>query len=334
MKKRIIWIDMLRIISMMGVIIMHVVGNTINTFNLGGSPKEVFYIISKIFYFSIPLFVMISGMLFLDKDIDIKNLFNKYIKRIVLVILLFGSIFSGLEIFFDTHCITIDYIPKIINNILTGNLWAHMWYLYMILGLYMLTPLFRTWIKNSDMKQQRYLLILLYIFTILVPTINNYFNITIAFNLPISGYIFVYLLGYYIYKNNQTDKEKNLIYILGIISLITIIIFPKLAAKDIIGYTSTSTIMVATSIFVFFKNIKLKQNEKLEKIVSSLGTASFGIYILHQFYINIIYKLLKIKLILLYPYAGLVFYSLVILLITYLTVYLLRKIPIVKKYLF
>ena len=77
MKKRILWLDLLRIIGIFGVIIIHIVGNTINTFNLSGTSYIVYNIICKCCYFTLPLFIMISGSLLLNKDIFYKEIVHR-----------------------------------------------------------------------------------------------------------------------------------------------------------------------------------------------------------------------------------------------------------------
>ena len=103
MKKRILWIDIIRTIGMISVIAIHIIGNTINTFNLSGTKTIIFNIISQILYFSIPLFIMLSGAMFLDKnkDIDLKKMLSKYVLKIFLAILIFGTIFSAIELIFN-----------------------------------------------------------------------------------------------------------------------------------------------------------------------------------------------------------------------------------------
>lgn len=81
MKNRIIYYDILRTISIIAVIVIHVIGNTINTFNLSGIPMVVYKSIWQLMYFAVPMFVVISGGIFLnpEKDINLKDLYKKYI---------------------------------------------------------------------------------------------------------------------------------------------------------------------------------------------------------------------------------------------------------------
>lgn len=78
MKTRLCYLDYLRFFSILGVILIHC------------SQKYCLYINNNIYgffinylgRFGVPCFVMISGVLFLNKDISLKLLYKKYIFRL------------------------------------------------------------------------------------------------------------------------------------------------------------------------------------------------------------------------------------------------------------
>lgn len=333
MKKRLVWLDLLRIIAMVSIIIMHVAGNTINTFHLTSNPALIYNIIISLLYFAIPLFIMISGMYFLNKDISFTQMLKKYILKIFLIIIIFGSFYSLLELIYLNHTFKLSFIIIIIKNILTGNLWAHMWYLYLILGLYLITPFLRIITKNISIKDYRILLYILFIFTILIPELNTLFNINIAFYIPLtSSYLFTYLYSAYIYKYNTSKRYIIISNILAFIAIFIIILKVKYNLNNILlTYTSLLPFLIANMFFLNLKNKEIKIPEGLTKLINSLGICSLGIYLIHQFFINIIFKLLKIDIILQYPYILLFIYSIVILVISHITIYILKKIPLLKK---
>lgn len=333
MKKRIIWIDILRIVGMIGVITIHITKNTIETFGLSGMAKIFFLIICNLCNFTLPLFVMVSGSLLLSKDICYKEIFVKYIKRMLLVIIFIGGIFAFMEEFYINRRIDVLLFYNVINRIITGRLWEHMWYLYLIIALYLITPLLRVWCKNSDKRSQQVLLIILFITTVLKYDMSNLFNIDIAFYVPITvGFVFAYLFGYYLYNNEISSKMQIILNILGILAVITIILLTYFnIACYLIDYTSTLSIIVTANVYLLIKKVNIA-SIKICNIISLLGECSFGIYIFHQLFINIIYKILKFNIILNFPYVFLPIYILVIFITTFICVYLLRKINVMRKY--
>ena len=102
-------------------------------------------------------------------------------------------------------------------------------------------------------------------------------------------------------------------------------------ANYLVGYTTTLSIIIAANIYVLIKKVNIK-SIRISNMIKLLGECSFGIYIFHQLFINIVYKILKIDIILRFPYAFLPIYILLMFIITFIFVYFLRKIKIVRKY--
>jgi len=334
MKKesRTLWIDALKIVAMVLVILLHVMGNTINTFGLNEYHKTVYDALIALANVCIPIFVMVSGYLLLNpkKEMGIKRMFKKYALKILLILGTFGTFFIVLEEYFNTRTVDLEMFKNTLVRLITGNVWAHMWYLYMLLGLYLITPLLKILTNNITKEKFKYLLFILYFLTILIPDIKFAFGIEINLYMFQMPYLFYYLLGCYLSMYEITEKQKIIFYILGLFSIVLVLINYSDGYNYInVSYGTTYLVILAMSLFLLFKNAKI--NSRFSKIITSIGECSLGIYILHQFYINLIFKILKIDIILDLPYLGLIGYSFVIFIVTYVSVYILKKIKYVDK---
>ena len=333
MENRKNWIDYLRVISMIAVVIIHVTSNTIETFHLSSDvPLMIYQILNGLMRFSVTTFVIISGMLFLNKEkqITFQKMIKKYCFRIFLVIIIVGGFFSFLELFFNTRTLSISMLIDIPLMLIKGETWAHMWYLYLILGIYLITPFIKVLTDNLTKKNYEYLLMILFVFLFVIPFINMIFNIQIFFSIPINSvYIFYYLFGGYIITYNVTKKYRNASLFLLILTTI-LVILDNLFKWNIFltTYESIFTLFITNGITMLFLNKKMPEN----KFLLSLSNCSFGIYLFHQFYINIIYKVLKIDLILDFPFIGLIIYSLIIIGVTYITILILKKNKTINKF--
>lgn len=332
-KNRIVWIDFLRLIGVIGVILIHIVSNTINTF--GGLSKEAHTIYCFIHYFSsfaVPLFVMVSGMMFLGKDnLTFKDVFKKYLLKVLLIIFVIGTIMILMEEIFINKSVSLDVVRRVFLRLIEGDSWAHMWYLYLVFGLYLLTPVFVLITKNIKEKDYRTFLIILFAISIIIPTLNELFDIKIAFNkLGISGYIFYYFYGYYLYKYDTSKKFKLFNYIVSILCIIYTIYraININTLDDVYSYTTLVPCMLASSTILLLKGTTVKSGD----VINTIGVCSLGIYVIHQFFINIIYKVIKFDLIVTHPYSCLFLYFLIIFSSSFLVTYLLRKIKFVRKY--
>ena len=332
-KERIVWIDFLRVIGVIGVILIHVVSNTINTF--GGLDPTAHTIYCFIHYFSsfaVPLFVMISGMMFLGKhNLTFKDVFKKYLLKILLIIFVIGTAMILMEEIFINKSVSLDLVRRVFLRLIEGDSWAHMWYLYLVFGLYLFTPIFVLITKNIKEKDYRIFLIILFIVSIIIPTLNELFDIKIAFNkLGISGYIFYYFYGYYLYKYNVSKNFKLLNYGVSILC-IAYTVYRAISVNtldDVYSYTTLVPCMLASSTILLLKGTTVKSGD----VINTIGVCSLGIYVIHQFFINIIYKVIKFDLIVSHPYSCLFLYFLIIFSSSFLVTYFLRKIKFIKKY--
>lgn len=349
--KRIAYIDFLRIISAFSVVAIHVAITAIAVFP--GKPIECLKIYSSLDIliswlqvnlnrYSVPIFVMITGfmLLQLDKDISIKDLFKKYILRVLVVLFIYGTIFAYIEILFSkTSSNQFLNIIYSFLNVLIGKSWDHLWYLYMLLGLYIILPLLKIFIKFSTKNQQLYLIIIGFIFTSILPITSTLYPIDLSIYFPINTVFVFYLLwGYYL--GNYSIKNEKLLMYLGIVSLVFIILFTflfiyfrkELFNQLIYPYLSPLFIGLSTSIFIYFKYVNNILTKYYSNTVKLLSRCSFGIYIYHIFFIHVIYKFFKFNP---FNHNVLVIYILItfiVFILSFITTYITIKIPFFKKY--
>lgn len=214
MKKRILYLDILRVIACFAVIMIHVTVSNWNTTSVYEFEWKVFNFYYLSFRFCVPVFVMISGVFFLepDKNIDLKKILNN-ILRIVQVFIFWSLIYETYSVVVKRGTINLIFFI----NIIYGH--YHMWFLFMIVGLYIITPFLREIAKDKRLIE--YFIILSFIFGYLVnflmfiPKMNTIIEVIINkmnlfFVLGYTGYFFT---GYYLNKYELDLRIKKLIYI-------------------------------------------------------------------------------------------------------------------------
>jgi surface polysaccharide O-acyltransferase-like enzyme len=315
----------------------------INSYFSNSLTKQESYIcivLNNLWQWCVPIFVMITGVLFLnpEKDISLEKILKKYVFRVVLAIIVFGIPYCFMEIFFEANfSFKFSQIGIATFNAIQGKSWDHMWYLYMIAGLYLSIPLIKTFVINASKSVIKYTLAVLFIFTSIIPSLESIFQYKFGIYIPINSvYVFYLLLGYYIHYNKL--KIKNIILMALIMVYVLFVIFMPLnknfisfenAGRIILtGYNSPIVIMVTAAVFCL-----LYQGGKKNKAMDIIAPMCFGIYLIHTLFINFLYKFIKLtpeK----YPLI------IVIVLVTIITIvlsicfsYLARKIKIIKIYL-
>ena len=148
------------------------------------------------------LFIMISGYLLLDKAESVKDFFKK---RFFSILPLF-AVFNIVYIYFYNH--SFMAIKKISA--------PHFWYIYMILGLYLLTPWLRKVLQYAE-KETFYVVVLWFLCNILNPYLQFFRLPKIPFShFPITGFIGYYILGYYLKKYSKKLGKIPFIWVIAV----------------------------------------------------------------------------------------------------------------------
>ena len=222
---------------------------------------------------------------------------------------------------------------------LTGCTWKHLWYLYMLLGIYLVLPILNS-LNNLHLKELLFFVVCIFIFNSLLPT----FGLGCGIYFPIvSIYIGYFLVGYLIIKLNDRDVFFTRPIIMVPILIFTFIIFiydrysfyvfKKSLAFDSSSYTSLFT--VVQSMIIFWGVTKKKgsfDNFCNMWLIRRFNRCSLGIYIIHMLWINIIIKILHLNIM---PFGllGIVPMGIVVFLLAWGTTECMIKIPILKRYL-
>ena len=289
--KQIEWITVLRAFACLAVIMIHVIG--FSTKNVDseslvnyGTLRKLFneVLIQPFISFAVPCFIMISGFLLLDpkRDVTIKKLVKKII-RMLCVFFIFGFFYSLCfwndlsELrFYNIHQYILESISSFFNNKASYYWNTYFWYIIVLIGLYVLTPILRKFVEHSDKPTIQFVLIALFITTSIIPDINFYFNLNFVSLSQVGKCVFLYLLGYYI-PNYNFIKDKY-IYIAGCIGLIGYLIT---AYFQVAEQQSVFMILESAMIIKLFSNNKIKI--KSNKIINCISKYSFGIYLIHPF---------------------------------------------------
>lgn len=195
-----------------------------------------------------------------------------------------------------------------------------MWYIYAIIGIYLILPLIHSLLHNNINDFYK-LTIILFIFNILLPAFKDYLIIRIDF--PISNYVFYVCFGSIISQKKVFLKNIQLLKIASILIISYFILNPTLHFE----YTNILVCILSITIFIIVENLNIKEN----KFIQSLSNCSWGIYIIHPLFINIIIKLLNIDLLKNNPYINLLLFGIFITFISYIFTLIIKKTPILKK---
>ena len=160
--------DILRIIAAFSVIMLHVCGNVIYRHPVGSPVFNGANFLDSINRFGVPIFVMISGALFLDKSkkTDIKRLWLHNILRLFIIYVLWAILyFLFLVNENPIEVIKNRSLSEIIDGVLSSD--SYLWFFLMIIALYAVSPVFKKWTEAASRSDVEYFLIVFIVFSVI-----------------------------------------------------------------------------------------------------------------------------------------------------------------------
>lgn len=354
---RVFYADLLRIIATFGVINIHVAATQWYTANLDWNWQmlNVFHSCTR---FSVPIFFMLSGMFFLnpDKEIGVKRIYSKYIARIVAALFFWGLAYNfSVIIVRNLKGLSAGEIPlssvamqcaKSAAKIPFGTAWYHLWFLYAIIPLYILTPVFRVFTKSAERKDFEYLMIISALFGTILPAAKTLLlkidaRMDLNFSITeLSGYAVYFFAGYYFSHFEISKKVCGCIVAAGILSILFTILataFVSLKAKEPCGYfyenLLPTTMFSAFGLFLLVKSFSESRpfSEKMKKVITEISKMTFGIYLTHDFF-NLIFGKIGFSATFFTPIVTVPLRTVITFILSALVVSVIRKIPLLNKY--
>lgn len=333
-------LDLLRIISLFYVVCIHINARLVGQFQI----FDCGWLGTKLWYMTwcVPAFIMISGRFFLDPDrnITIPKLYLKYIKRIVIAFLFWTIIFE----IFDAIIGRVNLnILGHIANALSGDSSSHFWFIFTIIGLYIITPFFRAIAASKELCEYYFVLYFLVqiicYFLLPLPTLGalistGFEKVHLYF---VFGYSTYFLYGYYAKRYLISEKAEGLIYFLGIISFAVSFIgntFIELTAggdsEFFTRYLTPTAAIYSIAIYTFFlKRVsKHTYGEKMLKIIEFFAKYGLGMYLVHY----MIVWLLPIQLLRFAPVISVPVAAVVTLLVSIVVSKGISYVPVIGKY--
>ena len=339
--KRLIYLDILNILSIFAVVAMHMNGS-VHSLPLNKS-WAFSLLVDTLCYFAVLIFVMISGATLMNyrQKYDTKTFFKKRLMK-VLVPFLFWSILM-LIWRIKTNKLSLNIEPiSLINAILTNKEEPIYYFMFEIIGVYLTMPLISQLADKKYRKTLWYVVITYFILKGILSNLSTIIGISYnqALNIQIGSYVIYAILGYLLStEENITSKTKIIIYTLAIIGLIfryllTYIISMKSGKifNEFWGYSTWYAMLQSIAVFIFIKDLKtnkkIENNQKLCNIISTIASCSFGIYLIHIFVKYYFARIMNI------PPSSMIHKTLgilVVYLLSLIIIYIMKKIKFLRK---
>lgn len=335
-REPIAWIDLLRIIACFLVVFSHCCDPFVARFD---SDPEAFFtgvFLGSLVRPCVPLFVMMTGVLLLPVRTDMGTFYRRRIGRI-LPPLVGWSLLLPLLFF-----LYLGYVnPATQNPAIAGDhtwpgtvqkLWGFLfnfnfdttplWYLYMLVGLYLIMPVLSGWLRTAEQREMRLFLyvwgisLLLPYVEMLAPALGypgNYGNLGLygicdwnkfGTFYYVSGFVGYLVLAHYLVRFPLAWSRRKMrwagsaLFLAGFLATALGYVFMQrhypgnYAYLEIVWYFAGVNVFLMTfPLFAAISRMRLRPRPWLARVAS----LTFGVYLCHFIFVEIGYDLLDFE---------------------------------------
>lgn len=282
--------DLLRIISTIAVVLIHVNANVADSNNISLVGFNICSLINIITRFSVPCFVMLSGAFILnnEKNADYKHFYAKSFYKIgipLVIILILSFLIAEMKAIIGGR----DLLNPVFE-LLSGNL-NNCWFMFMLVGLYFLVPIIIR-IKKSISNRSYIIGSFIWLFVAMISQLTSTYSVAWSFGI-IFSFVGYFLVGNVIYENMSRIKFKGLYFIFAVICYVILFIYRGRG-----GYTdycldpylncfSPMMLIASVCVFIGFGGIKINID------LSRLSGYTYVLYLLHTNVYIVLYVLTR-----------------------------------------
>ena len=289
---------------------------------------------------AVPLFFMLSGAFMLKKEVAIKTLYLKKIIPLIFVYFVWSLLYAldtlGLDGAMELGIVEVIRV--------TVNSHFHLWFLPMLIGIYILQPVLHAVVSFENGKCVKYLLCVFFLFSVLRPTILLFVNkqilVTVMSSIPVElmGYSGYVILGHYLTNIHKQKYNSGILISIFAVAVVAATVLGQMDAINrgvpnglLYDYFSLTSFAEAVALFLWFKNLDLGKNQKIQNVLYKMSTLTLGIYLIHPFIISQLEDKLHINTLSYNTVLSVPVNTIMITVISILITWVMTKIPLIKR---
>lgn len=307
MNSRVSWMDFVRVFGSICVIAIHICERFFYRMPVHSATWLLTNCVDSFARVGVPLFIMLSGAIFLNANRETP--ISYYIRKSNRI----------LKIFIIWSCIYVMY------GVLTGDILSsfstvgtkiilghyHMWYLLMIIGIYLITPILKSSFVYAE-KNETYFMMLALFFAIILPWVLNVCkaasaiipvlsNLEYATEVSIGklelnfGFTFYYVAGHYLSKKHTCKEKRCIVFVAGALgylatTVLTFCLYRITGEVNEVFYSYNSPTVMLTAIATFILLKEHASSVKYEFVIGKIAKYSTGVYLIHIIVIDLLFK--------------------------------------------
>lgn len=346
---RLTWPDLLRTAAVLAGILVWLASGGLSQAEVGTSAWQAFHLYNSLLRWCAPVLVMLSGMFVLDpkRGMTLPRLLLGRILRVLLAVVLWGAIYIVAAGLLDGGGLSWGGVLWALLRALRADTWEYLWFLYIILGLYIVAPILRAFVRGADRGELHFFLLLAFLVAALLPTLLALWpnaaaqrwldKLDIHLVLGFCGY---YVLGYYLKEYTLSRPAEYLIYLLGAAGMVVTVggTWALSQARGstvylLYDYCSPNVALTALAVCVLFRYVLGVSDERSRRQrFSGAARVSMGTYLFAGLLLLIL-QAVGIGVFSLHPALAVPLLGLGVFLAAFALAWLLSHLPLVGRYL-
>lgn len=302
-RKTINWFEWARALGALAIVCLHAVVSTTNVPEIASANQVLLYAENlaaiPLARWAVPVFFMVTGALLLDpaREMTLERV-GRYLWRISFVLLTVGFVFCLMEsaATADAALVSPSGAPDLAAvarivlvsflNLLSGDSWDHLWYLYALLGLYLMTPFISAFVRRASRREELVACVTLYLVLCVAPTVNAVFDTKILSFLTVGSPVVYFLCGHYAWAYLELDRRIVLAAVCSLAALAAIYVADPTLGGPLALPEYGFALPLALAVFLALRrwlDVPLDDHPA----IGLLARDSFGIYLFHPLFAHV-----------------------------------------------
>lgn len=290
------YFDVLRVVAIVGVVVLHTAAQQWYATPPASVSWQTLNVYDSAMRFCVPIFFMVSGALFLDqaRRVDLGTILRKSLPRLLVAFAVWSVFYALINTFvFGSYAGMRDLLGKMVVG------YYHQWFLWALMGLYLVTPLLRRICAERALAV--YFVVLAFVFASVLPLLTQLPVVGTAVSAItgmaqvqlVLGYSMYFVLGHLIHTG-VLDGVRMLWFVVAGISAVVVtasgaaLLSLRAGEGDVTlyGYLTPNVVVASICVFVVVKRLVEggKNPGKVGRVTAFVGASSFGIYLVHPFF--------------------------------------------------
>lgn len=337
-------VDLSKALAICAVLLIHCSANRFALYDVGSAPWLITAFWGSVSRWAVPVFLLCSGALMNDaeRELPLKKLFSRYLLRLVLSLCVWAGLYELLRIYMLRGSAPLSVLlVQAVKNWFYGDTYYHLYYFYFAIALYLALPLTRLIVRHASEAEMRYILALWLFAGCVMPYLRYfppfrqmqssllYYVLPAAFFCPGLG-----LLGWYLRRNPPKGwRGPVALFAVGFSAVFLGTWYRSAAAGSFDGLYLDAfdpfVLLMAVGLFRLCQYLAGRKSAP-PQAVALLSRSSFCVYLIHPFFQWLTRQRFFEAL---PPLWGVPLQAAVLLALSLAAYLVLRKIPLVERWL-